>query len=288
MKKIISLLDRVFNNDYLFSIIAKVMNLFVAIFVSAITARFFGVELKGVMSVVQNDVTLYAVFLGLGIYQAYPFFRKQEPDIMPIYINNITSFYIILQAVSLLIAIIMIVNKINVYLALAIILMPVEAYIKQLNYIVLVEHPKRRNCSSLIISLSEIVLLAVIWMFFEASVVTVLAYYVCVVLTNLIISYINLRYSPLKIRFSLKRILEFIKFGYIPMLVFLCMSINYKIDIQMLKWYNNVSYADIGIYGTGVALASKVWLIPDAIKDILLSRLVKGKHENEAATKVGF
>ena len=67
------------------------------------------------------------------------------------------------------------------------------------------------------------------------------------------------------------------------MLVFLCMSINYKIDIQMLKWYNNVSYADIGIYGTGVALASKVWLIPDAIKDILLSRLVKGKHENEVA-----
>ena len=93
MKKIISLLGRVFNNDYLFSIIAKVMNLFVAIFVSAITARFFGVELKGVMSVVQNDVTLYAVFLGLGIYQAYPFFRKQEPDIMPIgFISNIHNY----------------------------------------------------------------------------------------------------------------------------------------------------------------------------------------------------
>lgn len=283
MRRLFGLVYKVFNNDYLFSVIAKVLSLFVAIVVSSITARFFGAELKGIMSVVQNDVTLYSVFLGLGIYQAYPFFRKKEPDILPSYINNITSYYIVFQVIALIIATIMFYYKINVYLALAIILIPVDAYIKQLNYVVLIEHPKRRNSSSLIISFSEIVILGIMWVFFDASVETVLAYYVFTVLADLILSYINLRYSPIKIRFSLNRIFEFIKFGYIPMLVYLCMSINYKIDIQMLKWYENVSYADIGIYGVGVSLASKVWLIPDAVKDILLSRLVKGKQENEVA-----
>ena len=43
--------------------------------------------------------------------------------------------------------------------------------------------------------------------------------------------------------------------------------------------------AEIGIYSVGVALAEKVWLIPDAIKDILLSRLCKnsGRGEEEVA-----
>ncbi|MBR2927386.1 MAG: polysaccharide biosynthesis C-terminal domain-containing protein [Clostridia bacterium] len=264
--------------------IAKVLGLGIAIIVSAMTARCFGAELKGVMSVVENDVTLYSVFIGLGIYQAYPFFRKKEPDILPTYVNNISSLFLLYEAVAVLIASVMIFCRINVFLAIAIMLMPVDAYIKQLNYIVLVEHPRRRNFSSLIISMSEIVLLAVIWIFWNASVTSVLTYYICTVLANLALSYINLRYNPLMVRFSLNRIFEFIKFGWIPMLVYLCMSINYKIDIQMLKQYDHVSMADIGIYGTGVALASKIWLVPDAIKDILLSKLVKnGKGECEVA-----
>lgn len=284
MKKIINLAKKIINNEYLYSVIAKVLGLLIAIVVSAITARCFGAELKGIMSVVENDVTLYSVFLGLGIYQAYPFFRKQEPDILSTYVNNISSLFILYEIIAVAVASIMIFYKINIYLAIAIMLMPVDAYIKQLNYIVLVEHPRRRNTSSLIISLSEIVLLIVIWIFWSASVVSVLTYYVCTVVANLIISYINMRYNPFRIRFSLRRILEFIKFGFVPMLVYLCMSINYKIDIQMLKLFDNVSYADIGIYGTGVALASKIWLIPDAIKDILLSKLVKdGKDEQEVA-----
>lgn len=284
MNKIINLSKKIINNDYLYSVIAKVLGLFIAIVASALTARCFGAELKGVMSVVENDVTLYSVFWGLGIYQAYPFFRKQEPDILPVYMNNISSLFLVYEFIAVGAALIMIFNEINLYLAIAIMLMPVDAYIKQLNYIVLVEHPRRRNTSSLIISLSEIVLLIAIWLFWDASVSSVLTYYVCTVITNLIMSYINLRYNPLRVRFSLRRIVEFIKFGFIPMLVYLCMSINYKIDIQMLKLFDNVSYADIGIYGTGVSLASKIWMIPDAVKDILLSKLVKnGKGEREVA-----
>ena len=117
----------------------------------------------------------------------------------------------------------------------------------------------------------------------EASEAVVLVYYTCTVLINLMLSFINLRMNPLRIRPAVRRIPAFIRFGFVPMLVYLCMTVNYKIDIQMLKLFPNVSYADIGIYSTGVALATKIWLIPDAIKDILLSRLIKGGKEEEVA-----
>ena len=277
-----SLIKKLFRNDYIFSVFAKVFGVGVGIIVGALTARYFGAELKGVMAVVQNDVTLYSVFLGLGVYQAYPFFRKKEPNIRGEYVNNISTMFAIYELVALAVAFFLYQSG-AVYLALAITLMPVEVYVKQLNYVVLVEDPRRRNTSSLVISLSEIVILIVIWIVTDASETVVLFYYTVTVLINLALSFINLRMNPLRIRPAVKRIPSFVRFGFVPMLVYLCMTVNYKIDIQMLKFFDNVTYADIGIYSTGVALATKIWLIPDAIKDILLSRLIKGGNEDEVA-----
>lgn len=277
-----SLIKKLFKNDYIFSVFAKVFGVGIGLIVGALTARFFGAELKGVMAVVQNDVSLYSVFLGLGVYQAYPFFRKKEPDIQGEYVNNISTMFLLYEVLALAAALLLY-NYGKVYLALAVTLMPVEVYIKQLNYIVLVENPRRRNASSLIISSTEIVILLIIWIVTEASEAVVLVYYTCTVLINLMLSFINLRMNPLRIRPAVRRIPAFIRFGFVPMLVYLCMTVNYKIDIQMLKLFPNVSYADIGVYSTGVALATKIWLIPDAIKDILLSRLIKGGKEEEVA-----
>lgn len=283
MKKIIELIKKVINNDYLFSIISKFSSLFVAIALSVFMARFFGSELKGIIAVIDNDVSLYSVFLGLGIYQSYPFFRKKEPDITQTYLNNISTLFLILETLAIIIGITMIIFNVNLYFAIAILLIPISSYIKQLNYIVLCENARRRSMSALLISISEVLVLAILWLLFSANVKTAIAFSCATYLINFLISFANLKMNPLKIRPQLNRIVEFAKFGIIPMLVYLCMTINYRIDIQMLKWYSNVTYADIGIYSIGVSLASKLWLIPDAIKDILLSKLVRGKNENEVA-----
>lgn len=283
MKRILNFIKKIVNNDYLFSVVAKVLGLFIAVVLSVLTARYFGTELKGISAIISNDISLYAVFLGLGVYQAYPFYRKTEPEIYTTYINHIFTYFCLLEAIAAIVAIIMFQMQWNIFLAVAILFMPVEAYIKQLNYVVLCEHPRRRNLSSLLISLSEIVLLVLLWIFFDASVATVITYTCAAYIFNLLLSFINLRANPFKLRFQFRRMWEFVKFGFVPMLVYLCMTINYKIDIQMLKWFDNVSYSDIGIYSVGVSLAAKIWLIPDAIKDILLSKLVKGKGEEEVA-----
>ena len=250
------------------------------------SARFFGAELKGVVAIIENDVSIYSIFLGCGIYQAYPFFKKREKDIFQPYLNNISSLFILLEVMAFLIACGIFFRGGNVYLVIAIIMMPVAAYIKQLNYVVLIEAPRRRNLSSMIISMSEVVVLTGFMVFARADVYSVIAFYCIAQILNLILSFINLRINPLTIRFSVCRLWDFAKFGFIPMLVYLCMTINYKIDIQMLKWIGSVPYEEIGIYATGVALAGKVWIIPDAIKDILLSKLVKGSKEDEVARMI--
>lgn len=280
MKKSI---ERIANNDYFFSMITKIIGVMLALLLSIVVARYFGTNLKGIQSVIDNYVSIYSVFLGLGIYQAYPFYRKREKNLYPHFINNITTQFLIYELLAILISFLIYKGNHNLYLAFAIIFMPIAVYIKQLNYIVLIECPRRRNIADIVVAVSEIILLLVLWILIDASVYIVMIYYAVAQLVNLFISFYNLKINPLKIRLEVNRLREFARFGFIPMLVLLCMTINYKIDILMLEKCNSVALSDIGIYGLGVSLAEKVWLIPDAMKDILLSKLVKGKGEDEVA-----
>jgi O-antigen/teichoic acid export membrane protein len=283
MKKLLNFFKTLINNDYLFSIIAKIAGVAISVVLSVMLARYFGKELRGVIAVIENDVSIYATLLGLGVYQAYPYFKKKEPEIFGKYINNISSMFFCLELLAIIISGVMIALNINVFLAIAITLMPITVYVKQLNYVVLVEWPKRRNIGSIFISISEIIAIAVLWIITDAGTAQAIIYCYVIHILNLTISFVNLKVNPLKIRFDLTRIVEFIKFGFIPMLVYLCMTINYQVDIQMMKLMGTVAYSDIGVYSLGVGLAQKIWLIPDAVKDILLSKLVKGKGETEVA-----
>jgi O-antigen/teichoic acid export membrane protein len=73
------------------------------------------------------------------------------------------------------------------------------------------------------------------------------------------------------------------KFGFVPMISTLLMTANYKLDILMLDAFPNVTTANVGVYSLGVSLAEKIWMIPDALKDILLSKLAKGKKVQEVS-----
>ena len=71
------------------------------------------------------------------------------------------------------------------------------------------------------------------------------------------------------------------KFGFFPMLSALLSTLNYRVDILMLG--NYVADAAIGVYSVGVLLAERVWLIPDAMKGVMVSKIAKGKDANETA-----
>lgn len=139
------------------------------------TARFFGAELKGIISVIDNEASLYAVFCGLGIYQAYPFFRKKDPALFQSYVNTISTVFLLLGFILVIVASYCFVNR-DIAQAMVFLIVPVSVYTKQLNYVVLIENPKRRNLSSLVISVTEIMVMFFFMAFTEASLYVAIAY----------------------------------------------------------------------------------------------------------------
>ena len=139
------------------------------------------------------------------------------------------------------------------------------------------------NIATILIVLALVLVVAGLWIFTKPSYSYVVIILAVQTLINFVISFANLKMALGRFRFTLKLIPKYARFGFMPMLTLFLMTINYRVDVIMLEGAKAVTKAQIGIYSVGVALAEKVWLIPDAVKDILLSRLCKDKGKEEVA-----
>ena len=268
------------NNEYIFSVIAKFIGIFTGIIYTILFSRYFGAELRGQSSVILNYGEMISLVLCLGVYQAYPYFKKEfKKDIYIEYINYIFGLLVL----YIIIACILILNiDFDITTKISIILAPILMGIKQLNYVVLIENSKLRNTSNIKLDIFDIVLLAVLMVFTKANLVLCILFLIGKHLVFLFIAISNLQIKISDIRPTLKGIMPYIKYGIVPMLTVILMEINYKVDIIMLDRFY-VSTTDIGIYSLGVMLAQKIWIITDALKDILLSKLAKGRTVDEVS-----
>lgn len=278
--RIIKTIKSLVNNDYLFSVFSKLLGVALAVVYSVFYNRYLGVVLKGEAAIISNYVSLIASLAAMGMYQAYPFYRKKNKSEFYPFVNNMTSFYSLMMVVGLILVLFL---PVNFNLKVAIAIVPIQAYIRQINYVVMVEAPKRRNISSIIIATAELIIVISFFAFSESTYIHLIYILLIQNLINLAISYSNLKVDVKKLRFDLSEVPKYFKYGILPMITLLLMTLNYRIDIFMLDDIFSVSPAEIGIYSVGISLAEKVWLIPDAIKDILMSRLSNGSDKQEVA-----
>ena len=280
-------LKNVVNNAYIYSVVAKIVSVVTGLIYSILFSRYLGTTLRGEASIITNYATIISLILCLGIYQAYPYFRKKNSEsIYDEYINNVFGLIILLFFICVFIIIIF---RPSIKYILILIFSVLLMGVKQLNYVVLIENPKLRNTTNIKLDIFDILLLLFLIVFTKAS------YFYCVLFLTVknivffVIAFLNLKVKVSHIRPTLKGIMPYIKYGIIPMFTIILMEINYKIDVIMLEFLN-VSTASIGIYSLGVMLAEKLWVLPDALKDILLSKLSKGKTAEEVAkvTRVSF
>ncbi len=269
------------NQEYIFSIFSKFVGVALALIYSVIYNRYLGAVLKGDAAIISNYISLISAFTCLGMYQAYPFYKKKEGgDVFYPFINNMTSLYLVMMACFTLFALIV---PINSNLRFAIMLVPVHSYIRHINYVVMVEAPRRRNITSMLINLTDILVVVAYFIFSKANYSYMVAILFIQVVINVILSYSNLRVIFSNLRFDLSKVIKYAKYGILPMITLMLMTLNYRIDILMLERVGNISKVQIGVYSVGVALAEKIWLVPDALKDILMSRLSRGKSTSEVA-----
>jgi len=279
---------KLLENDYVFSIISKIISVVVSIFHAAFLARFLGPELKGDSASITSIVTIGSVIITVGIHQAFPYYRKDDHS--RDFLNKFCTHVIVIYGVLFLIAfLIFAFCDLGIVVGGSVLLIPLFGYETIINYVFLVEAPKKRNSINIIASLIETIALFVFWLLLKPNNMLMLSALSIAVVIRALVSTVLLRFCIKIKQLSIKYLLGLFRFGLLPMFALLLTMLNSRVDILMLNIYTNVSKAQIGIYSVGVGLAEKALLIPDAIREILLGKLVSGKGSEEvcAASRIG-
>lgn len=263
-------MKRYFNNQYVFSIFTKISLVILGIFSSIFINRFLGPELKGEYAFTLNLINLTVLILNLGIYQSYPYFKREKGDFVKSeYFNVIFQQFILYILIALSLSIILSEVKFIIIFTLT----PLMIFTKQLNFIALVEDINKRNRLNIGNQVLYVLILLAAYFFASPNVLYIFGalYIKDIVMVLRIIYKYELKITSIKVNH--KFVFETIKFGIYPMLSALLITMNYNIDILLLKLF--VTFEEIGYYSVGVTLANQVWLIPDAFKDVLFSKTAK-------------
>ena len=272
-----SKVKRIVSNVYVFSVISKIIVVIVGFVYAFLLARYLGAELKGQLTYINTITSISVIVLSLGIHQAYPYYKKQKtPNIKNIYVHSTLLLCIFYALISLGLFFIF---KDYEKISIAILLSPLLTYTKLITYLVMVENPNKKNRWEIIVEVFEVCFLIVLYIFAPRHLVFCI---LMIIIKNIIaiVYYFYNAHEDLKVNKTDFRMLKsFIGFGILPMFSLLMNSLNYRIDVLMLN--AKVSDAQIGIYSVGISLAEKIWLLSDALRDVLYSKLTTGKDAEE-------
>ncbi len=271
-------MKKILTNNYVVSLFSKIAVTILALINSIMINRYLGPTLKGEYAVIINVISILVLVLNLGIYQTYPIFKKKElKNAKDIFVNNVFFLFIIMFLISTIVALF-----VKRFFLVAIVLTPLMVLSRQLNFIILVEKPNKRNIINILDTLFYTGIIVGVYAFIPVSEKAV-NHIVSAMFVKEII-FVLLSMLLFKIEFNSKYIkmdilFKSIKMGFKPMIIVLLLNLNYKIDVVILKSF--VDYYYIGIYSVGVLLAEQVWLITDAFKDILFSKMSKNAEHKE-------
>lgn len=270
----------IIKNPYIFSVITKIIVVLVGFFFTVFQSRFLGAEIKGQVATVNSITSIAAIVLSLGIYQAYPYYKRTtEKDVLPIFLK---LMLILLGAYLTVVAVLLVVFDFSEKYALALIISPLLAFDTGISYITLVEEPNRKNSFDVVVCVAELVLVIALWIFAKPS--FILGVFV-ITIKDVVKAFVFAFWwrkrtfvpcDPLK-----EWIPKLLKFGMFPMISLLMSTLNYRVDVLMLD--GQVADAAIGVYSIGVLLAERIWMLPDAMKGVLVSNITKGKGTDEVA-----
>lgn len=273
-------IKKIMTNPYFFSIFTEFSGVIVAFLFTVFQSRFLGPEIKGQVATVNSIVSITSIIFGFGIYQAYPYYKKKNQE-------NIISIFmklaLILLIIEYLISVLgIILFDLSVKYIAVLIITPMMVYYLIISEITLVEEPNTRNGIYLLVSIVELIVVLVCWLVAEPTfvlgviIITIKHFIKAVFLTIKWRKYIFAPCGTLSIWIP-----RMIKYGTFPMLSVLMSTLNYRVDVLMLN--GQVADAAIGIYSVGVLLADRIWLVPDAMKGVMTSKLTKGKGDGEVA-----
>ena len=276
-----SQINKLIKNEYIYSILTRFLTICISLCQSILVARYLGSALKGTSTYIKSITSIGAIIVTFGMHQAYPFFRKKygKDHVFVEYINAVRLVFFV--ALIIIGTIIFFIDNIEIKAAL--ILIPIMGFADVLAYVCMIEMPNVRNRWWTIIYFFELLFVVILYLFSEASLLTAILLLCFADFLKIIIYSIILK---AKIQYSKKCFLiakEMVIYGFFPMIALLMTTLNYRIDVIMLRMFSGITNSMIGVYSIGINLAEKIVLVPDTLKGILASNLSKGADEKEVA-----
>lgn len=275
-----SKITRAVKNPYVFSVLSKICIVLLGFGYTVCQSRYLGASLKGDVAYISSITQITSIVFGIGLHQAYPYYKKKTgKDVAPFF----TKLTLCMTVIYTMIAVSLSLLIHSDFKVVAIFLMtPLLVYNRIVAYINMVETPNKKNATELIADVVLLVTVLILWLTIPATVVWGVFLLVIKDLILAVIYTYRLRKSIMSpVQIEIREVLGVLKYGLYPMLALLMTTLNYRVDIIMLKQF--VTSSDVGIYSVGVMLAERVWMIPDALKEVMISNLAKGKGTDEVS-----
>lgn len=278
-------INKILNSSYLWSFISKGIHILLGIFITVFVNRALGTALKGEYAYVNNMVSVLSIIGGLGVYQLYPFHRRQQGETVKGEFIGVTFtisiLYLLLTAGYVLLFCNNQSNVDRIMSTLMCLIAIAKIIDTQLMMFASIDDFKRCKQFGIAINASRFVIFFMIFMLFKKNIIAVLIGDFVYDVIGIILYSEILDLKNTKIKLSLAAVGKIIKLGIIPMLFQLLLQLNYNIDVLYMRNFSTVPIDNIGLYSVGVQLAAYIWTIPDIFKEVLYSKTAKDDSIND-------
>lgn len=271
----IKLINTIKNNDYSFNIINKFYTILIGVVSSAMLTRYLGVNYRGDYSYIIQISSIIATIINLGMNQSYSYFYKRNNGNIFNKFIDIYSLQFIVNIIFFSILGFFLDNNIYIY---ALILIPFTSILQQMESCVSVENI-RLKIKMHIVNVTLKFILYVGMLFFLSR--SLLIPVIIMVLVNSTIVYvyaIKLNVKPRPFNIDFKFLSNVIRYSWVPMVISLLTMLNYSLDIILLQHLGTDTH--LGLYAVAIGIINYIWLIPDAFKEVLVSRVARTSSVN--------
>jgi len=263
-------LSQLIKNDYMFNIANKVYAIFVGVCSSAFLARYLGVELRGYFAYITHVTLVYTLFLNFGFYQSYAYYYRKMPALLLQKYANIFLLQFLFFAMLCIIVLPFVGDYTVFYIC---ILIPSGVAKQQMENVMLVENVRLKIKINMFSVSFTLACYTMLLFGFTQNIIfpVILILIIDITTVALYLIFSKVMPNPIKTDFSFLKSIA--SFGFLPMLSAVLVTLNYSLSIIFLRHFG--SPIDLGLYSIAAGIITFVWLIPDAFKDVLFSRVAR-------------
>lgn len=265
-------------SDYLWNLVNKGLSVLAGLITSVLLARYLGVVLRGELSFLIQTAGLIAIALGLGFNQTFPFYFKRQPThaTFASFVRVFLGQFVAFGLVGLAIVVVFRTSSTGYLVALA---MSAMLY-QQMESTLAAVDVRLKIRVNIALSVLRILLNGAMVLWLPESLAWPVAIQVLTWLAAAV-AYLILTGVGFGKRNEPGFVRELVTYSWMPMLTSAMVILNYNVDTLMLKALGTPE--DLGLYAVAAGLIIYFWVIPDAIKEVLVSRVVRNNDPRAVA-----